>query len=72
MKPQCSMMQDDCRAAKKRQGAVMCEALTDTNFGLRACPFYKPVWVYERELYLIANGTAGYTPIVIDKERAIE
>lgn len=65
--PQCSMLFDDCRAAKKEQGATMCKALNNTNFGVRACPFYKPVWLYEYELNMISKGEAGYTPIVVGK-----
>lgn len=68
---QCSMLADDCRAAKREQGALMCDALNDTNFGLNNCPFYKPVWRFEYELNMIAKGEKGYTPIVIDRERTV-
>lgn len=68
---QCSQMVDDCRAAKKEQGALICTALNNTNFGCKPCPFYKPVWRYEYELSLIAKGTKGYTPIVLNKEATL-
>lgn len=68
MLKQCPMLMDDCRAAKKEKNAVFCDALLDTNFGVKPCPFYKPVWLYEYELAQIARGSRGYTPIVVNKE----
>lgn len=64
---QCSMMQDDCRAAKREKGALMCTALNDTNFGVRPCPFYKPQWAFDYEVAMIGKGKKGFTPIVIER-----
>lgn len=63
---QCSMMQTDCRAVRKEGGAYMCTALLDTDFGNRACPFYKPEYLYNYELTQIAKSAAGYTPIRLE------
>jgi len=71
MTVQCSQMATDCRAAKKKDGALICDALNNTNFGCKPCPFYKPVWRYEYELNMIARGKKGYTPIVLNKEASL-
>ena len=62
---ECSMMIKDCRAINYEHGAYNCTALNDTNFGERACPFYKPQWQYDRDIARIKNFAVGYTPIVL-------
>lgn len=61
------MSTPDCRAAVYKHGAVECTALRDTNFGVRACPFYKPLYIYNRDLNMIERCEKGYTPIVVGR-----
>lgn len=42
----CKDRHEDCFAYKRG----LCILLTDTNFGKRSCPFYKPREQYENEI----------------------
>lgn len=46
---------DICAAAESHGIFCLCTALTDTNFGMKHCPFYKTAEQNRREIYEAAR-----------------